>query len=190
MANENKVQFNLRNCHYAKMLTSTPSETTYDTPVAVPGAVSLALAQVGEIKKFYADGIVYWQGSSNGGYDGDLEMARIPNQMMVDIWGMTMVETANVLLENANDKASSFAWLFEIDGDEDEQLYVLYNCTASRPSIDAKTNEETKEPQTQKLKFSAAALPNGDIKASTTPTTSSPVRTGWFKSVWQKSQAA
>ena len=183
---ENKVQFNLKNVHYAKILTDTATSATFDTPVAVPGAVSLSLSQVGELKKFYADGIVFWQGASNNGYEGDLEIARIPDQMMVDIWGMTKAETENVVVENVNDEQSPFALLFQIDGDQNNQLYCLYNCSASRPGIDAATNEEAKEPKPQKVSFSSVPLANGNIKASTAADTTEEVRTGWFTNVWQK----
>ena len=61
MANtENKVQFNLKNVHYAKMLTS-GEVPTWSTPVKVPGAVSLTLNPQGEVTPFYADGIVYYR---------------------------------------------------------------------------------------------------------------------------------
>ena len=49
---KNKVQFNLKNVHYAPMTdTTTPA---WDTPVPVPGAVSLALEQQGSVSPFYA----------------------------------------------------------------------------------------------------------------------------------------
>lgn len=182
---ENKVQFNLKNVHYAKVLTETPA-VTWDTPVAVPGAVSIAISPVGEIKKFFADGIVYWQGSNNGGYEGDLELARIPEKMFQDIWGMALDDTDKVLIENANDRTSNFALLFQIDGDKNDQLYLFYNCTATRPGIDAKTNEEAKEPQPQKLSVSCAALADGRIKAGTTAETTQPVRAAWFTKVYEK----
>lgn len=83
---KNKVQFNLKNVHYAPMTdTTTPA---WDTPVPVPGAVSLALEQQGSVSPFHADGIVYYQSASNSGYSGDLEMALFPDQMLEDIWGM------------------------------------------------------------------------------------------------------
>ena len=152
MANENKVQFNLKNVHYAVLTESTTGgATTYSwgTPVAVPGAVNLNLEQQGEITKFYADGIVYYQSPVNNGYEGDLEMARIIDKMLQDVWGMTLGTTSKVLTENANTEAKAFALLFQIDGDADEDCYVLYNCTGTRPAIAAKTKEDTKEPQTQ-----------------------------------------
>ena len=181
---ENKVQFNLHNVHYAVLTSDGPA--AYETPVAVPGAVSLSVSQVGETKKFYADGIVWWQGTSNNGYEGDLEIANIPEQMLSDVWGMTKKQTDNVYVENANDEQKAFALLFQIDGDTADKLYCLYNCTASRPGIDAATNEESKDPKAQKISFSAIPLENGDVKACTAADTTEEVRSAWFTSVWQK----
>lgn len=180
---KNKVQFNLKNVHYAPMTDTTAP--AWDTPVPVPGAVSLALEQQGSVSPFYADGIVYFQSASNSGYSGDLEMALFPDQMLEDIWGMTLTDTDNVLIENANVKAKSFALLFQIDGDTTQQFYLLYNCTGTRPGIGSKTNGDTVEPQTQKTTISAAPLPNGNVMAKTTDTTTEEVREAWFTKVYE-----
>lgn len=184
MTGENKVQFNLKNVHYAPLTAEDPA--AWDTPVHVPGAVNLSLKQQGELTKFYADGIVYWQSSSNNGYEGDLEMARFPDQMRQDIWGEELVETDNVLMENATVQPKAFALLFQIDGDQTNNLYCLYNCMATRPSVASSTTNENKEPQTQSCTISAAPLPNGDVKAATTATTTPNVRSNWFKNVYVK----
>lgn len=184
MAGENKVQFNLKNVHYAVLTAEDPA--AWDTPVHVPGAVNLSLEQQGELTKFYADGIVYWQSSSNNGYEGDLEMALFPDKMRQDIWGEELVDTDNVLIENATVQPKAFALLFQIDGDQSNNLYCLYNCMATRPSVAGATTTETKEPQTQTCTISAAPLPNGEVKAATTATTPEGVKNNWFKSVYIK----
>lgn len=186
---ENKVQFNLKNVHYA-MFEKEGDTPSWSTPVAVPGAVSLSLEQQGELTKFYADGIVYWQSSSNNGYEGDLEMARFPDQMRQDVWGEELVATDNVLIENANVQPKSFALLFQIDGDQTNNLYCLYNCNATRPSVAGSTTSETKEPQTETCTISAVPLANGNVKASTTATTTDEVRNNWFKKVYEKTSPA
>lgn len=186
---ENKVQFNLKKVHYAVM-TAEGTSPAWDTPVHVPGAVRLSLEQQGELTKFYADGIVYWQSSSNNGYQGDLEMARFPDQMRQDIWGEELVQTDNVLIENATVQPKPFALLFQVDGDQTNNYYCLYNCTATRPGVAGSTTNETKEPQTQTSTISAVPLENGDIKAATTATTAEGVKTGWFNSVYQRGSSS
>lgn len=186
----NKVQFNLKNVHYAPITAESEGTTTWGAPVHVPGAVSLALEQQGELTKFYADGIVYWQGTSNNGYEGDLEMAQFPDQMLQDIWGFTKEETDNVLVENATVEPKAFALLFQIDGDKDARHYCLYNCTGTRPGINGKTNEQSKTPQTQTSTISAAPLADGRVQARTGDDTSTEVVTNWYKKVYEKAAAA
>ena len=53
----NKVKFNICNCYYALQKLSEDGEMIFDTPVAMPGAVSLALDPNGEPESFYAHGI-------------------------------------------------------------------------------------------------------------------------------------
>ena len=181
---ENKVQFNLKNVHYA-VQTAGGEAPAWDTPVAIPGAVSLALDQQGEISKFYADGVIYYQSASNNGYEGDLEVAKFPEQMLADIWKMTKVQTDNVVIENANEEPAAFALMFQIDGDAEERYFTLYNCTATRPSIGSKTNEGSKAPQTQSVTISAAPLADGRVKANTCADTTEEVKAAWFTKVYE-----
>lgn len=187
-ASENKVQFNLKNVHYA-ILTETDTKATWAAPVNVPGAVNLSLDQQGELSKFYADGIIYWQTSSNNGYEGDLEMALIPDKMLEDIWGMEKEAIDNVVIENAFKQPKSFALLFQIDGDTSERLYCLYNCTATRPGISGATTTDTKEPQTMSCTISAVPLSDGRVMAKTSSDTSDEVVSAWFTKVYEKASA-
>ena len=69
----NKVQFNLKNVHYAVLKELETGEINFETPVPVPGAVTLTLDPQGSVEPFYADGIVYYQAVANNGYSGDFE---------------------------------------------------------------------------------------------------------------------
>ena len=42
MKNNNKVKFNICNCHYALQKTQENGEIGFENPVAMPGAVSIA----------------------------------------------------------------------------------------------------------------------------------------------------
>lgn len=179
---ENKVQFNLKNVHYA-LLDLSGGAPAYQTPVHVPGAVSLSLDAQGEVTPFYADGIVYYQTASNNGYSGDLEMARFIDEMLMDIWGSIMTAD-NVILENSDIEVRPFALLFEIEGDKTESYYCLYNCSGTRPSIAGQTTTNTKEPQTQTSTISAVSLENGNVMARTTADTPTGVKAAWFDRVY------
>lgn len=184
---ENKVQFNLKNVHYAVMTETVGTDGTisysYATPVAVPGAVSLSLDPAGSVEPFYADGIVYYNSIANQGYSGDLEMARFPDDMLVDIWGMTE-STDHVLVENSSAEPAAFALLYQIDGDQTEQYYALYNVTGTRPGIGGSTTTDTKTPQTQSSSITAAPRGDGIVLARTKDDTTTAVKTAWFSSVF------
>ena len=184
MAGKNKVKFNICNVHYAPITKAEDGSVTFETPVAMPGAVSISLDPTGEPESFYADGVEYYVINNNQGYDGDLELALIPESFRTDI--LKEEQDANkVLVENSNSETGSFALLFEFDGDVRKIRHVLYNCSASRPSIESKTNEDEKEVQTEKLTVKARPLASGYVKAKTGDSTTEAVYNDWYKSVYQ-----
>lgn len=180
----NKVQFNLRNAHYALLKIDDSGNITFDTPVPIPGAVNISLEAQGEVTPFYADGITYYQSQTNNGYSGDLEVAKFPDQMMTDVWKMEITETDKVIIEKANVEFQAFALLFEIDGDQEAEKYCLYNCMGTRPAIASTTNTETKEPQTQSSSVTALPLENNLVRARTSAETPAEVKANWYKKVW------
>ena len=188
MAN-NKVKFNLWNVYYAPLLTNTTSKIEYGTPIAIPGAVSLSLDPTGENTPFYADGIEYYSISNNMGYSGDLEIALIPESFRVDILKESP-DSNKVLIENKDINVGKFALLFRFDGDIRAINHVMYNCSVSRPKIGSKTNEESKEVQTETLTISAKPLVKGFVKAKTGDSTPQTVYDNWFKSVYLPVAAA
>ena len=188
MAN-NKVKFNLWNVYYAPLLTNTTSKIEYGTPIAIPGAVSLSLDPTGENTPFYADGVEYYTISNNMGYSGDLEIALIPESFRVDILKESL-DSNKVLIENKDINVGKFALLFRFDGDIRAINHVMYNCSVSRPKIGSKTNEESKEVQTETLTISAKPLVKGFVKAKTGDSTPQTVYDNWFKSVYLPNTAA
>lgn len=183
MAGKNKVKYNLKNVHYAVISEDESGVITFATPVAIPGAVSVSFEAKGDINKFNADGMVYFQSVSNNGYEGDLEIALVPECFEKDVLG-AVEDTNKVLVENSDVQPKSFALLFEFDGDKNKIKHVLYNCIATRPSVESKTSEEKIEPVTDKLKISATPLSNGNVKAKTTNSTSDEIKNKWYEKVY------
>lgn len=146
---KNKVKFGLSNVHIAK-ITETDGAITYGTPFAMPGAKSLTADPEGETTKFYADNIVYYIANSNQGYTGDLEIAMLIKQFFTEILGQ-QEDTNGALFESADDVTARFALMGEIEGDVKKRRFVYFDCTATRPSAEMNTIEESKEPQTDKV---------------------------------------
>ena len=183
----NKVQFNLKNVHYA--LLTEGSTNAWGTPVAVKGAVSLTLDANGSDNTFYADGVAYYKTYVNNGYSGSLEMARLTDKMLKDIWGITEGATDKVLYEKAGVEPKPFALLFQIDGDAENEYYCFYRCLAGRPGVSANTVTDSKDPETQSCDISALPLITGSdaqidlIKARTTKDTPTATKSAWFSAV-------
>ena len=180
----NKVKFNLCNVHFAPLSVAEDGTVSWDTPEAIPGAVSISLDASGEPESFWADGIEYFLINGSNGYEGDLEIALIPENFRIKALGETK-DSANVIVENSNAQLGHFALLFEFDGDQKKIRHVLYNCSASRPSIASKTNEESKEVQTETLTIKARPLASGLVKSKTGDTTRATVFNNWYKKVYQ-----
>ncbi len=152
----NKVKFGLKNVYYA-VVTETDGVITFGTPVAIKGAVNLSLSASGDTNDFYADDVKYWTGTSNNGYEGDLEIALIPDSFKTDVLGFTQTAEGGIL-ETGDEKAKKFALLYEINGDAERRRFVDYYCTATRPSAEAATTEDSITPQTDTLSLTTAPM--------------------------------
>ena len=78
--------------------------------------------------------------------------------------------------------------LFEFAGDVKAVRHVLYNCTASRPDIEAQTKEDKVSVKTETLTIDASSVYNKDldanvVKADTSSETSEATYNGWYESV-------
>lgn len=180
---DNKVKFNLKNAHYALLTFGSDGTPTFGTPVPMPGSVSISLDANGEPENFYADGVAYYVVNNNMGYEGDLELAMIPESFRTDVLHESLDDNG-VLVEDSTAEIAPFALLFEFDGDQKHIRHVLYNCSASRPGIEGKTNEDSREVQTETLTIKATPLPSGMVKAKTGNTTSATAYAGWYRSVY------
>lgn len=180
----NKIKYNLKNVHVSKLTFDKTGDFNYGEVKAIPGAVSLSLDAEGDSSPFYADGIVYFRSNSNNGYSGELELALIPDWFRTEILGEEM-DTNKVLVETSDiTETAKFALLFEFDGDIRCIRHVLYNCTASRPSIESKTKEDKIEPNTETLSLKVDPMPDGRVKARTGDDTEFNAYNNWYQKVY------
>lgn len=186
----NKVKFGLSNVHYALLNTDESGAITFGTPKPIPGAVNLSLTPQGDTNTFYADNVAYYVSVGNSGYQGDLEIALLPDSFAQDVLKEQLDSTDKVMVESSAVEAAPFALLFEFAGDRHSVRHVLYNCTAARPNITGATTTNTKEPQTASLTLTAAPLADGRVKAKTTAETPDAVYNGWYQNVWRPTEAA
>ena len=186
---KNKVKFGLKNCYYALATMDEAGKVTFGTPVPMPGAVSLALDAEGDNDPFYADDSVYYMVSNNNGYTGDFELALIPESFLKDV--LKEEEDANgVIVENKDVEPEHFALLFEFNGDQRKIRHCMYYCSATRPSIEGDTKEDSTEVKTEKLSLTVSPLPSGIVKAKTGTNTTDTVYNDWYKAVYQPSDTA
>lgn len=186
---KNKVKYGLSKCYYAVATIAADGTASFGTPVAIPGAVSLSLDAQGEITPFRADNMDYWTSSSNNGYEGDLEIAIIPESFKTDVLNEYEDTTQKVLYETTDADPTHFALLFQFDGDVHATRHVMFNCVATRPQVNGETTPTGGiEPQTETISITAAsiyhaALDKSLVKASTKSDTTSTVYDGWFTAV-------
>lgn len=187
---ENKVKFGLSNVHIAK-ITEKDGEITYGTPFKMPGAKSLTADPEGDTTKFYADNIVYYIANSNQGYAGDLEVAMLIKEFFTQILGQ-QEDNNGALFESADDVNARFALMGEIDGDVKKRRFVYFDCTATRPSAEMNTVEESKEPQTDTISITMSPRSTDKaIKAVIEPNeTNTAVYNAFFNSVYEKDATA
>lgn len=192
----NKVKYGLKNVHYA-LVTETVVTTgadagktvsTYGDVKALAGAVSLSLSSTASRSVFRADDSDYFVYYGEGGYEGDLEVARVNEGFLKDV--LNYVEDNDKILVESSDACKTttyFALTFEFDGDQRETKHCLYKCSCSRPNIASQTTGEggSTEPQTETLSLTAVPRVDEDkyIHLQTQESTTTAVIEAWYTSI-------
>jgi len=177
-----KVKYGLKNAHYAPIV-ETDGVISFGTPVRLPGAVNLTMEPVGDSVEFYADDELYFGEEVNNGYDGDLEIALVPDSFRRDVLG-EVLDANGVQVERSSQRGSKFALLFEFATDVNAKRHALYYCHAARPSVEGATKTESKEIKTETFSFKSRPLPGtADVKGSSTASTDPTTYANWYSVV-------
>lgn len=186
---ENKVKYGLSKLYYAiATIDDTTHTATYAKPKAFPGAISIGLEPNGDMTVKRADNIDYWIGNANNGYEGDLEVAKVPDAFFEEILG-EILDDNGVQVELKDVEVVHFALLYQFEGDKRAARRVFYNCTAKRPSDASKTTEETIEPENETITIKASSIYNTSlgkeiVKAKTVESTDKDVYDAWYDDVY------
>lgn len=180
----NKIKYGISKCYYAVATDDGAGVLTYDTPVALPGAVSISAEAQGDSNNFFADNIIYFSSTANNGYQGDLELALLPDSFRTDVLG-EVLDAKGFYTEKANAPTVEFALLFQFEGDESATRHCMYRCVASRPATNGSTKEESIEPQTESLTITAMPRIKDALVKARCPysTSTSSSYATWFSAV-------
>ena len=149
----NKVRFGLSNVAVAFQ----KDDGQFDTPTRIPGAVTITMDAEGDQSVFYADNSAYYTVNSNAGYTGELTMALIPDEIKAKMLGWK-IDKNGALVEVSDGFPKAFALLFQINGDSVHRYNLFYNVMANRPSEEHNTTEDSAEPTTEAMPFTATPL--------------------------------
>lgn len=187
---ENKIKYGLENVHYSLITENPDGEISYGIPKKWVGAVNFsAKANVVRTPVPADNNPEYAVISENNGYDIELEVQEMYDEIRVDILGAT-IDSNGCLVENKDDKASPFALLFEFKGDKKATRRVMYNCLATKPDMESSTTGDKTEAKTDKISITCKpAKDTGDVSYKTGIDTPTSVYNSWYKKVHLKSNS-
>lgn len=187
-----KVKYGLSNVHYCLITETTTNgvtSTTYGTVKAIPGAVNLSLSPSASKSVFRADNSDYYISYGQGGFEGDLEIARVPDDFKTDVLGYKEDDNKILVQDSASfSTVTYFAFLFEFEGDARKQKFAFYKCSASHPNIASQTTGENGQidPQTDTMTITSVPRADSDklIHCHTQETSDADVVAAWYTNVY------
>ena len=184
----NKIQYGLKNVHYAKLTETVNSQGvtsySYGTVKAWQGAVSLSLDPQGDILKEYADDTEWYTQAVNNGYEGEFEYEVMPEDFRETILGETK-DTNGVYTETDDVSTVYFALMFEVNGDAKKRRTVFYKCSATREQNENETKAENITPTHGTITITAVPRADHKVKASTGDNTDTSTYNGWYSEVYE-----
>lgn len=160
-----KVQFGLKNVHYAVITGMDQNNNEiYDTPKRLPYAVNITLTPNGDKSEVFADDMIIFTEENNLGYTGTLELTTLQNDFISDV--MDMKTVAGVELEYTTNQPKEFALIFEFSLNEGFKRTVFYRSTVGRTPVGGATNQQQKTFQNAVLNLFVTPTYNYCVKGS------------------------
>lgn len=186
-----KIKYGIKNLHIAEVQ-SKEGKYTYGTSKKVAGAVSITLDASGEESEEYADDVIWYKEDTNNGYEGNLEVEMLDDEILTMMFGHEK-NTDGAILEKSTDEAKEFALMYEFKVSGDPTIkgkrVVLYRVKFSRPSLSTSTKQKSTSPVHDTVKITAMPRETDDyIKATITSDKEEKYKT-WFDKVYEKADA-
>lgn len=180
-----KVLYGIRKVYVAK-LTENNGAITYGTPFAVEGATGFSPEPQGDTSIFYADDKIYFRKEQNNGYEGELTLAVTPEDFLTQILGRQK-DSNDVVIETSDDRTARFALMFEAEGDPKNRRFVYWDCSATRPSREFSTTEDSIEVGTESITITIAPRSTDNAVGGYCELTddNASVYNGWFSAVYE-----
>ena len=170
-------------CHYALLTTDLTGSIAYETPVAIPGLVSISAKANNSEETLYADNGPYATNSAFGGIDLEIEIAETTLELYATLTGATY--SGGQLYQSSADTAPYIALMFRaLKSDGNYRYFALLKGKLTPADEDFATKTEKTTYQT--VKFSGTFINRtyvevtGDIAGKTLYKKVSDTGTNWF----------
>jgi phi13 family phage major tail protein len=181
----NRVNWGLAASAWGKITVDADGHDVYGAPIMFLGNRQVNWDPAGDLIKVFADGTVIYTGRQNSGYTGSLELTNLDDEFAKYVLSES-VDSKNVQYEEKEPTVNRFYLLWEWIQDAKNTRHVMYNITASRPSMSATTagDGDTKTAQYRTLNMTAIPRDDGIVKASTRVDVDSTTYNNWFSSAY------
>lgn len=181
----NRVNWGLALSAWGKITVDGSGNDVYGAPVKFLGNRQVNWDPAGDLIKVFADGTVIYTGRQNSGYTGSMELTNLDDDFAE--WALSeSVDSKNVQYEEKEPHVNRFYLIWEWIQDQKNTRHIMYNITASRPSMSATTAGDNDTKTAQYRTFNMTAIPRADgiVKASTRVNVDSTTYTNWFSAAY------
>lgn len=181
----NRVNWGLAASAWGKITVDGNGNDVYGAPTMFLGNRQVNWDPAGDLVKVFADGTVIYTGRQNSGYTGSLELTNLDDDFAA--WVLSeSVDQKNVQYEEKEPTVNRFYLLWEWVQDAKNTRHIMYNVTASRPSMSATTSgdNDSKTAQYRTLNLTAIPRDDGIVKASTRVDVDSTTYSNWFNGAY------